>query len=77
MNQVKIGPIEDSGPRHPWKWHKSKEGFMVSLPSKLQLRPSKYSPGVGRGKTYRNQPYCYKVGPKHGGCTGCLWRFNC
>jgi hypothetical protein len=62
----------------PWKQGLSKEGHMLRLPTRMQIKPSKYKPKASKGP--RNQPHCLNTSAKNEAiikCRSCMWQGTC
>lgn len=58
----------------PWKWRKSKEGYLMPIPARERIKPNKYKPTLG--KTLKS-PNCFNVGPIQVVCKSCMWQYSC
>ncbi len=62
----------------PWKQAKSKEGHTLSLPARMQIKPSKYKPKTSKGP--KNYPHCLNTNAKSDAiirCRSCMWSGIC
>lgn len=75
MEKSKITiPTKSPEEEQPWKWRRSKEGHLMSIPNRERMKPNKYKPGLG--KTLKS-PKCFNVGPVQVVCKTCMWQYSC
>jgi len=62
----------------PWKMTKTREGHMTMLPTRMRIKPNKYSPKAG--PVPKNLPHCLTEGLKNEKivkCRSCMWSLQC
>ncbi len=69
-----IIPAKSPDEEEPWRWRRTKEGYLALVPTRERVRPNKYKPRLGR--TLKS-PSCFNVGPIQLGCKSCMWRYSC
>jgi len=62
----------------PWMMTKTKEGQPILLPTRMRIKPNKYSPKAG--PMPKNNPHCLDSGHRDMQqikCKSCLWTSQC
>jgi len=76
MQEFKINVPTKEPP--PWKFGKTKEGDPIFLPTRMRIKPNKYSPKAGH--VPKHSPHCLGKGLKSDQiikCRSCLWENLC